>query len=113
MALESIETPETYEAHLEQYQQQYISLSFPEINLVNTVADAAWRLNRAARMEREFLEKYPNPFLEPNDPMALQLVRCTRYRNSIQRTHDRALKELQILIEAETRRRTDQFVAIR
>jgi len=36
-------------------------------------------------------------------------MRLNRYRNSIQRTYDRAAKELQILVEAETRRRTEKL----
>jgi len=108
-ALAAGEDEQAYEQFLQKYVEEYIPQSVPEGEQLKQLADASWRLDRVSRMEREVLAKCPNPFLEPDDPMAKQLMRLNRYRNSIQRTYDRAARELQILVEAETRRRTEKL----
>lgn len=112
-ALAAGEDPSIYEEHQNYYEKQYAPKSLPEVELVRQLADAAWRLKRAARMECEILQTYPNPFLEPDSPMAIQLMRLTRYRSSIQRTYDRAAKELQTLIDAATLRRNQTYRQLR
>ncbi len=112
-ALAPGEDASAYEAHLAAYRQQYAPESLPEEQLVTQLADAAWRLERVARMEREILEKCANPFLDPADPMAVQILRLTRYRTSIQRTLTRADKQLQCLVAEAAARRQERSEAAR
>ena len=111
-ALAPGENEQIYEQHLQAYAEEYIPQSLPEFELVKAMSDSSWRLDRVSRMEREVIDKCPNPFLEPDSPMSKQLLRLTRYRNSIQRTYDRAAKELQVLTEAATNRRSERFQRI-
>ena len=106
-----VEQQETlvFEDYLARYEEEYNPQSIPETELVRQIADAVWRLEHAARMEREMLEKYPNPFLDPQDPITQQFMRLNRYRNTIQRTYDRAYKELQVLIQGSDLRRKQTF----
>jgi hypothetical protein len=92
-ALSPKEDPAAYQAHLEKYEDDYGPDSETEQFIVRQIADAAWRLNRLARMEDDLMAMSANPFAEENDNLLLRLERLQRYRKSIEATFLRYRKE--------------------
>jgi hypothetical protein len=98
------EDREAYEAHVKRYFRQYKPLAQHEIHFVQEMADAKWRLTRARRMECELIEKsIMNPYVQDDERYAIQLQRLTRYISAIERTYEKAYKELRRINDERTR----------
>ena len=61
------------------------------------MANVHWKLLRSERMEFEFLEKHPNPFVEDGETPSIQLMRVNRYENSARRAFHKSLDQLRKL----------------
>ena len=62
--------------------------------LFQRLLHAAWNLHRIRRIESEILNQAPNPFADPE--LRLQLDAIGRHSTRIERTYNRAIKELGI-----------------
>ena len=105
------ETQEAYDAHLEGYIDQFQPRHAVELDLVETMATARWRLRRIPAIESNMvLNDIEHGFgnykqlAEDGQRVAFAFDRCnralsllTRYESSLNRTFERAWKQLQEL----------------
>ncbi len=91
------EDPAAYDELRRQLIVDHAPANEREAMLVEEIAQNWWRLERARRVEAAVLQKFGHLecILEPEARKAFQLI--TRYLNTIQRTWDRACKDLQML----------------
>ena len=76
---------------------QYLPASPMESYWVEEIAASMWRLGRARKYEAKALQNADLIFEDPSSPEARAFDSLTRYMNTIERTRNRALKELQQL----------------
>ena len=55
------EDPEVYKRHIQQFLDEYAPATPTETQLVNEIANTAWRLNRIPLLEADLLSQNPNP----------------------------------------------------
>ena len=96
---------EAYAAHLESYRKTYAPANKPEEDLLRTIAESYWRLERAHKMEsalfREVMKQDEYKDLDPITAQALAfgnkatgLQRIALYAQRIQRTAEATAKDL-------------------
>ena len=83
-----------YDAHMAAQFEHFHPQSEPDIQFTRELGDAAWRLDRARKMEAELLQKMANPYTADSPDFSNQLARLTRYSQAIERTYYRAYNEL-------------------
>jgi hypothetical protein len=94
------EDPDEFARHRASYVQIYRPQREAETHLVETIAAAAWRLNRIMRIETVMLSD------ENADPFkTLGLI--VRYENQLNRTQDLAIKRLEALQHNRPARRNE------
>jgi len=100
------ESQEEFDELREDYIQRFQPADRVESDLVNTMAVARWRLLRIASIESGILTEGINLAIKFDEDNHLSfsftrnqdtLASLTRYENSLNRTFDRALKQLQLL----------------
>ena len=91
------EDPAAYDQLLLDLSTQHQPANPTETILVTEMANAHWKLLRSERMEFEFLEKHPNPFVEDGETPSIQLLRVNRYENSARRAFHKSLDQLRKL----------------
>ena len=81
-----------YALHLKKFSEKFRPTDCHEIFLVQSMADAAWRLRRLKGWELQILElcEDANPFLD--DDLFKKLNRTHRHMQSIERSYHRALQ---------------------
>jgi hypothetical protein len=91
-ALVKGESPTEYALHLKEFSQKFRPDDCHEVFLVQSMADAAWRLRRLKIWEMQVLElcRDANPFLD--DDLFKKLNRTHRHMQSIERSYHRALQ---------------------
>jgi hypothetical protein len=82
------EDPEEFAQHQAAYVKRFRPLDQPERDLVETIAAARWRLKRLMTLEVQLLQ---------TDDLAAALTIITRYEGQLNRTYDRAFKQLEAL----------------
>ncbi len=97
-ALAPGEDPAAYEKHVALMIAEYTPGNPVAEFVVRQIADAMWRLQRCRRLEDEILASSPNPFLDENEAILKKLERLERYRQSIERTYHRFVKEWRNLV---------------
>ena len=94
-ALVKGESPNEYQRHLENFQQEFRPITMHEKFLVQRMADSAWRLHRLQAWELQLLEQccsQANPF-DDNEQFK-KLSRAHRHTQSIERSYHLAHREL-------------------
>ena len=82
------EDPAEFAQHQASYIETFRPVSQPERDLVETMAAARWRMKRLLTLEAELLQ---------TEDLASALGVITRYEGQINRTYDRAFKQLEAL----------------
>jgi len=82
------EDPEAFDRHVAAYLHRFQPADQPERDLVEAMAAARWRLKRLLELEARLLQE---------DDLARALSVVARYEGQLNRTHDRALQQLQDL----------------
>ena len=101
------ESQEGYEALLESYVRRFQPADAVEMDLVESMAASRWRLRRIVGIETQLLAGGIKLAGGSRQPLGYafrdreeSLTALTRYENSLNRSFDRALKQLQLLQQA-------------
>jgi hypothetical protein len=82
------EDPEEFERHRAAYIHRFKPADQPERDLVEAISATRWRIKRLMALEARLLEE---------EDLARALSVLVRYEGQLNRTHDRALKQLEDL----------------
>src|SRR5438309_1341536 len=98
-ALAPGESTEEYEQHIAAIIEEYEPYNDIAKYVVIKIAESMWRLDRCQRMEDELIASSPNPFMEEDETLARKLERLERYKQAIERTYHRFVKEWRNLVD--------------
>jgi hypothetical protein len=91
------EDPESYQLHIQQFLDEYKPATPTETQLVQEIADTAWRINRIPFLEAELLSQNPNP-----QTLIPQLAKLGLRGSRLSRQFQKALEQLRD-VQAERR----------
>jgi hypothetical protein len=83
------EDPESYQRHIQKFLDEYAPATPTETQLVNEIANTAWRLNRIPFLEAELLSQNPNP-----QTLIPQLATLGLHGGRLSRQFQKALDQL-------------------
>ena len=83
------EDPETYQRHIQQFLDEYAPATPTETQLVNEIANTAWRLNRIPLLEADLLSQNPNP-----QTLIQQLTSLGLHGSRLSRQFQKAIEQL-------------------
>jgi hypothetical protein len=88
------EDPQAYQRHIQQFLDEYAPATPTETQLVNEIANTAWRLNRIPFLEAELLSQNPSP-----QTLIPQLATLGLHGSRLSRQFQKALDQLRTIQE--------------